>query len=227
MTSPILLPMHPNRRIFLTGLTGVAAAGLSGASFLTPAARAADAPSDADLLVIGPRPGYSPEIGTMVSMLTYMQQALMGFLKGLNQADLDTLFDKNANTIGALALHLAATETYYQMNTFENKKWDSWSDEMKKKWDPAMNLGDAGRKEIKGHDLAYYTDILASTREKTIAEFKKHDDAWFQNGETEQFGKMKVNIHWKWFHVCEHISHHSGQIAFLRKRLPGAKPDSD
>ena len=49
-------------------------------------------------------------------------------------------------------MHLAATETYYSMNTFENKPWDSWSEEIKKKWDPAMNLGDAGRKAIKGHE---------------------------------------------------------------------------
>ena len=224
MTSPHLLPA--SRRFFLTGL---AAAGVSGMSVLTPIARADDAKSapDENRLVIGPRPGYSPEIGTMVSMLTYMQSALNGFIKGLTQPELDTLFDKNANTIGALILHIAATETYYQMNTFDNKKWDSWSDDIKKKWDAAMNLGDAGRKEIKGHDLKYYTDILSQTREKTLAEFKKRDDAWLQSGETEQFGKMKVNIHWKWFHVCEHISHHSGQIAFLRKRLPGAKPDSD
>ena len=33
----------------------------------------------------------------------------------------------------------------------------------------------------------------------------------------------KINIYWKWFHVCEHESHHTGQIAFLTKRLPGAK----
>jgi len=64
-------------------------------------------------------------------------------------ANLDFLFDANANTIGALLLHLAATETYYGMNTFENKKWDSWSDDVKKKWDAAMNLGEAGRKTIK------------------------------------------------------------------------------
>jgi Protein of unknown function (DUF664) len=223
MTSPILLPVNPNRRTFLTGL---AAAGLSG---IAPLVRAADAKgaTDAGLLVIGPRPGYTPEIGTMVAMLTYMQSAVVGFIKGLTQPELDTLFDKNANTIGALILHLAATETYYQMNTFDNKKWDSWSDEIKKKWDPAMNLGDAGRVAIKGHDLKYYTDILGETREKTLAEFKKRDDAWFQSGETEQFGSMKVNIHWKWFHVCEHESHHAGQIAFLRKRIPGAKPDSE
>jgi len=35
------------------------------------------------------------------------------------------------------------------------------------------------------------------------------------------------NNHCKWFHVCEHEAHHCGQIAFLRKRLPGAKPDAE
>ena len=42
-----------------------------------------------------------------------------------------------ANTIGALMLHLAATETYYQLNTFEGKKWDTWPDSVKQKWDAA------------------------------------------------------------------------------------------
>jgi hypothetical protein len=227
VTSPALARNLASRRSFLTGSAAAATAVLCSGLTFPQAARAADSQPEPDLLVIGPRPGYSPEIGTMVSMLTYMQSALLGFIKGLTQPELDTLFDKNSNTIGALTLHLAATETYYQMNTFDNKKWDSWSEDLKKKWNPAMDLGDLGRKEIKGHDLKYYTDILEETRARTLAEFKKHDDAWFQSGETEQFGKMKVNIHWKWFHVCEHISHHSGQIAFLRKRLPGAKPDSE
>ena len=97
--------------------------------------------------------------------------------KGLTQADLDYLFDKNANTIGALMMHLAATETYYRMNTFDGMKWGSWPDEIKKKWDAAMDLGDAGRKTIKGHDRDYYVGILHEVREKTLAEFKKKDDA--------------------------------------------------
>jgi hypothetical protein len=63
------------------------------------------------------------------------------------------------------------------MNTFENKKWDSWSDDLKKKWDPAMNLGEAGRKTIKGHDLDYYLNILRETREHSLAEFRKRDDS--------------------------------------------------
>jgi uncharacterized damage-inducible protein DinB len=215
----------PSRRQFVTG--AAVAAGLCSFNLLTPLAQAADTTTATDLLVIGPRPGYTPQIGTLVSMLTYMQTAVFGFVKGLSQADLDYLFDANANTIGALLLHLAATETYYSMNTFENEKWDSWSDDLKKKWDPAMNLGDAGRKTIKGHDLDYYLNTLNETRAHSLAEFKKRDDAWLLHGETEQFGKEKVNIYWKWFHVCEHQSHHAGQIAFLAKRLPGAKPNHE
>lgn len=118
-------------------------------------------------------------------------------------------------------LHLAATETYYQMNSFDGMKWGSWSDSIKKQWDAAMNLGDAGRKTIKGHDRDYYLNILKETRAKTLAEFAKRDDAWFMAVDKE----WGWNNHAKWFHVCEHEAHHCGQIAFLRKRLPGAKPD--
>jgi hypothetical protein len=138
MSKPYLLP---NRRHFLTG--AAITAGIYGLNLLTPYAQGADIKKEGDpnLFVIGPEPGYTPDIGTLVSMLTYMNAAVTGPLKGLTMADLDHLFDANANTIGALLLHLAATETYYGMNTFENKKWGSWSDDIKKKWDPAMNLG--------------------------------------------------------------------------------------
>lgn len=98
--------------------------------------------------------------------------------KGLTPAELDHLMDRNANTIGALMLHLATTETYYQLNTFEGQTWDSFADSIREKWDAAMNLGDAGRKTIKGHDRDYYLQILQETRAKTLAEFAKRDDAW-------------------------------------------------
>jgi uncharacterized damage-inducible protein DinB len=161
-------------------------------------------------------------------MFTWMRDAngVLAATKGLNQADLDVLFDKNANSIGALMLHLAATETYYQMNTFDGMKWDGWSKEIKDKWDPAMNLGDAGRKTIKGHDRQYYVDILHEVREKSLAEFRKRDDAWLMAvDKTWPWGP--TNNYCKWFHVTEHEAHHSGQIALLRKRLPGAKPDAE
>jgi hypothetical protein len=77
--------------------------------------------------------GFSALVGALelpVSTLTWMREAngVITATKDLTTADLDYLMDRNANTIGALMLHLAATETYYQLNTFENKKWDTWPD---------------------------------------------------------------------------------------------------
>jgi hypothetical protein len=65
-----------------------------------------------------------------VSMLTWMREAngILSATRELQPADVDYLFDANANTIGALMLHLAATETYYQMNPFDGLKWGTWSD---------------------------------------------------------------------------------------------------
>jgi uncharacterized damage-inducible protein DinB len=212
------------RRNFLSGSAGAVAAGLCGALPVS-AAGAADAPG---LDIIGPKPGYTPQVGTLVSMLTWMRDAngVLRATEGLTQADLDYLFDKNANTIGALMLHLAATETYYGMHTFQGMKWDSWPDSVKKQWDPAMELGDAGRQTIKGHDREYYVNRLHEVREKSLAEFSKKDDAWLMTVDKE-WPWGPTNTYCKWFHVCEHEAHHTGQIAMIRKRIPGAKNSSD
>jgi hypothetical protein len=212
------------RRSFLGGSAATFAAGLC----MSTVANGAAPESATDLNIIGPRPGYSTQIGIFVSMLTWMREAngVLVTTKGLSQADLDYLFDQNANSIGALMLHLAATETYYQMNTFDGMKWGSWSDAIHQKWDAAMNLGDAGRKTIKGHDRDYYVGILHEVREKTLAAFRTRDDSWFLAADKD-WPWGPINNYCKWFHVCEHEAHHSGQIAMLRKRLPGAQPGSE
>ncbi|HXO75327.1 MAG TPA: hypothetical protein VN824_08840, partial [Puia sp.] len=68
----------------------------------------------------------------------------------------------------------------------------------------------------------FYLDLLNETRESTLAEFKKRDDAWLMSVDTK-WSWGPTNNYCKWFHVCEHESHHLGQIAFLKSRLPGAK----
>ena|SRR5581483_9366764 len=200
------------RRSFLKAAACVSA-GAGMAAMPTGVWAAEDLPN-----VIGPRTGYSPQIGTLVSMMTWMRSAALAPAEGLSRAQLDRLVDKDANTIGALLLHLAATETYYQLNTFDGMKWDSFPAEVKQKWDPAMDLGDAGRQTIKGHDLDYYLKILAETRAKTLAEFRKRDDQWLMTIDQGWFWGP-TNNYCKWFHVCEHESHHSGQMAFLAKRV--------
>ena len=213
-----------SRRSFLLG-AGAITAGSTFAALLRPEIAQA---SESNLNLLGPTPGYAPQLGNFVSELTWMREAngVISATKNLTVADLDHLIDPNANTIGALMLHLAATETYYQLNTFEGKKWGTWTDSVKQQWDAAMNLGDAGRKTIKGHDLDYYLNILRDTRAKTLAEFSKRDDSWFMAIDKD-WPWGPTNNYCKWFHVCEHEAHHTGQIAFLRKRLPGAKPNSD
>jgi uncharacterized damage-inducible protein DinB len=213
-----------SRRKFLGGFAAVSTLGACPVLLQAQAT----SPASAQPNVLGPWPGYSPQIGSFVSMLTWMREAngILNATKNLKQTDLDYLFDANANTVGALMLHLAATETYYQMNTFDGMKWDSWSDEVKKKWDTAMDLGDAGRKTIKGHDRDYYVHILHEVREKTLAEFRKRDDAWLLAADKDWFWGPTNNL-CKWFHVCEHEAHHTGQVALLRKRIPGAKAEAN
>jgi Protein of unknown function (DUF664) len=210
----------PSRRSFLK-LSAAFATGISG--FALPPAPAAAA--DEDVWFVGPQPGYSPQIGTLVSMLHFTRMQVEYNVKGLSQQDLDFLLDAKANTIGALLLHLAATETYFGLNTFGGMKWDSWSADIKKKWDIPMNLGEPARKAIKGNSLDFYLNTLHETREKNLAEFKKRDDKWLASMQDD--GDFKANIYAKWFHVAEHESNHDGQIKFLKNRLPGAKPASE
>jgi len=165
--------------------------------------------------IIGPVEGFTPQIGVLVSMMAFIRVQVLNCVKGMSVSDLDFLLDPDANTIGATLLHLAAAESYYQLNTFEGKEWGSWPQAIKEQWDVPMNLGEPARKTIKGHSVDYYLTTLSSVREKTLLEFRKRDDHWL----------AIVDTHWgwnnyaKWFHVAEHESNHNGQFKFLRSRF--------
>ncbi len=211
----------PNRRSFLftsAALTGAA----SGLSFLAQPA----ASEDSDLTIVGPKKGYAPQIGTLVSEMAFMRDQVLRSVKGLSQKDLDFLLDDKANTIGALLLHLAAIEAFFQVNTFQGLSGDKIPEPFKEKWGMPMELGDPARKAIKGNNLDYYLDILNKTREATLAEFRKRDDAWLLAVD-KTWGWGPTNNYCKWFHVTEHEANHNGQIKFLKNRLPGAKPASE
>lgn len=204
-----------NRRNFLKTSTafvcGVSAAAVSTS---TAANAAEEAPN-----IIGPRKGYSPQIGTLVSMLMWMRGPVLGSVRGLTAAQLDYLHDAKANTIGALLLHLAATERLYQVHTFEGRPWGDWDDDTKKRWLVPMNLDEQARKTIKGNDLSYYLEALKTVREQTLRELRTRDDAWLMSVDRE-WSWGPTNNYCKWFHVCEHESNHNGQIKWIKGRLP-------
>ncbi len=186
----------------------------------------AAAAADPEPNVLGPMPGYSPQIGTLVSEMTWMRGAVLRAVKGMTREQLDFLLDDKANRIGAMLLHLAATERLYQLNTFDNLgPNDVYKNAAFKDWVVPMELGEPARQTIKGHDLDYYLNILRESRDKTLAELRKRDDRWLlEVDKTWPWGP--TNRLCKWFHVCEHESHHSGQISLLASRAPGVKTGS-
>lgn len=197
---------------------------IAAGTFLTPIAGVAKPnpippTQSSDLYMIGPKEGYSPRVGTLLSTMTMMRAWVIRQVEGLSIEQLDFQLDDQSNSIGAMLYHLAATEKYYQLNTFDELAWGSWDEAISKEWDVPMNLGKEGREKIKGNDIAFYIDKLNAVRAVTKAEFAKRDDKWLDINEPF-FGNQPTNNHCKWFHVCEHESNHNGQIKFIKARLP-------
>ena len=172
---------------------------------------------DRNINRIGPIEGYTPQIGTLISMLEWISDSVIRVTKKLSVEELDYLHDKDSNSIGALMMHVAATEVIYQDITFKNL--NNFSKANKEKWGIAMDLGREAQTKIKGNNITYYTDAMNEARSKSLAEFKKRDDEWLLAGETNGSG---MNNYCKWFHVTEHFANHRGQITWYSKRLPGS-----
>lgn len=171
------------------------------------------------IYLIGPQDGYSPQIGTLLSTMTMMREWVVGTVKDLTIKQLDFQLDDQSNSIGAMLLHLAATERHYQLNTFDGIEWGKWSKEIKNEWGVASGLGEPARKEIKGNNIDYYLSILEEVRDKTKVEFALRNDDWLMESEPF-FAKEPTNNYCKWFHVCEHESNHRGQMKLIKKRIP-------
>ena len=214
----------PGRRNFIKKATTLTT-GLAGITVFPQSGWAMDRIPEEGIHIIGPKDGFSPQIGTLVSMMNWMRMTVLRSVKDMKKEELDYLHDPKSNTIGAMLLHLVATEIFYGANTFEGQQ--DYNEAEKTKWSAAMNLGDEGRKKIKGNDLNYYLSILKETREKTVEEFKKRDDKWLMTVDPRFFGNQPTNNYCKWFHVCEHESNHNGQIKWIKSRLPGAKGGND
>ena len=162
-------------------------------------------------IIKAPR-GYAPQIGTLVAMLEDLRARVARSVVHLTPTETDFLLDEKANRIGALILHLAATEKYYQVYTFEDRGFNAAEEE---KWETALNLGPAARKQIQGQSIGYYLEIWAEVRAETLALLKTKDDAWLA-------AKVKVgnmNNHWAWYHVMEHQANHMGQLRLIIKRM--------
>ncbi len=209
------MEMTKNRRNFIK------TSGILGAGLLLPtislASQALPKPNE-NMHQFGKREGYTDQISILVSMMDWMRTTILRSVNGISQKDLDFLLDDKSNSIGAMLVHLAATERFYQIHTFEGKTWGDFDKKDTDMWEVGSQLGERARNEIKGNPISYYTDKLEAVREKTKEELRKRDDSWLMVS-TIFFANQPTNNYCKWFHVVEHESNHNGQIKFVKNRI--------
>lgn len=157
--------------------------------------------------------GYTPQVGNLVAMLEDLKSRVTQSVEDLDQKEIDFLLDDKANRIGAMIMHLAASEKYYQVLTFENRTFNK---EESVKWMVPLELGEVAREELKGKPIKYYLKEWNEVRKETLKRLKEKDDAWLN----ADIKKANMNNHWAWYHVMEHQANHMGQIRLIVKRVP-------
>lgn len=162
--------------------------------------------------ILEPKKGYTPQIGITMTMLEDLKNRIETSVENLNKDEVDFLVLDDANSIGALIFHLAATEKYYQVYTFEKRVFN---EEETKKWRTALNLGDTARQVIHDEPIAYYLKIWDEVRQETLKLMLTKNDKWFKSKTIDK----RMNNHYAWYHVMEHQSNHMGQIKFIKNRL--------
>jgi uncharacterized damage-inducible protein DinB len=168
------------------------------------------------LYLIKDIPGFTPQIGHLLSMMNYARHTTLAAARDLTVDQLDYLLDPLSNSIGGLLLHFAAVEYAYQVETFEGRELN---EEELAEWGPALDLGERGQKHIKGHELSYYIEKLDAVRNRTLELFRSIDDSWLYHEEPFWYNKP-ANRYFMWFHVFEDEINHRGQIRLIRKRIP-------
>lgn len=210
-----------NRRSFLKKSATVTAASTSLALFSSASCQAQTLPPPPNdsLNFVGPKAGYTPQVGTLVSMMNWMRETILWPVRDLSIKDLDYLHDEDSNSIGGMLWHLAATERFYQLNTFEDRTWGDWPAKDDKEFSVAMGLGDTRRAEIKGNPIDFYLEKLDRVREYSLTELKNRDDEWLLKIDKDWMWSHPTNNYCKWFHVVEHESNHNGQIKYIKSRI--------
>ena len=153
-------------------------------------------------------------MGRLVSMMNYIRRTTLDEVEGLSVPHLDYRHDPRGNSIGALLLHMAAIEGWYQEETFGARVAQVCEAGL---WEAALDLGEKSRREIKGYGVDFYLRALEEVRARTLEELAGRDDRWLDE-ETSFWGGRPANNYFKWFHMFEDEISHRGQIRLLKKR---------
>ncbi|CAG9622948.1 DinB family protein [Sutcliffiella rhizosphaerae] len=158
---------------------------------------------------------FSPKIGELVSMLQHTRAVTLEEVKNLREEDLDYLVDRSSNTIGSLLFHIASIELVHQVISFEQRDLNEME---QKRWNAALELGEAARDTIIKNPIDYYLNELTKFREKTLTLLSGLDDDWLFK-EQKWGNGVPYNNYYLWFHVMEDEINHRGQIRMIKRLL--------
>ncbi len=159
--------------------------------------------------------GYTPEISRLVCMMNYARSVTLDSVKDLTPSQLDYLLDEKANSIGALLMHIASTDFFFRILSFEKRELTPEED---KEWAPASYLDQPARDHIKGHRIDYYLEVLLKERNEVLDMLRTVNDDWLYE-EVPFWNDKPANNYFIWFHVIEDEINHRGQINLTRKRI--------
>lgn len=160
--------------------------------------------------VLGPRDGFAPAIGSLVSQLEVTRHFLLRATRELTAAQLDAVPAGAVNPIGAVLRHLVAAERMFQVMTFEGRGFD---DAEKARWWPDFTFADGARPRGEGIEVRH--EALAEVRAATLAGMRARDDAWLARPMT--FFGRPANVLYYWTHFLLDEARHTGQIIVARK----------
>lgn len=158
--------------------------------------------------------GFTPQIGHLVSQMDYARKTTLEAVSDLTTSELDFLPSKDANSIGALLLHVAAVEKGFQIEIFDGR---SPNEQEMAEWGAPYSLGEKGRKMIKDYPLEYYITKLEEVRKRTFQELANLNDKWLY--ENRLWDNHPSNNYFIWYHVFEDEINHRGQIRVIRKMV--------
>jgi uncharacterized damage-inducible protein DinB len=168
--------------------------------------------------VLGPREGFAPAVGSLVSQLEVTRHYLLRATRELGATQLDAVPAGAANPIGAVLRHLVAAERMFQVMTFEDRGFDEAE---KARWWPDFTFADATRPHGEGIEVRHAA--LTEARAVTLAGMRGRDDAWLARPKT--FFGRPCNVLYYWTHFLLDEARHTGQVIVARKHgLPDADP---
>lgn len=159
-----------------------------------------------ELTLIPDSKARSVGLSHLIPMLKYSRWSLLTMVKKLSIKELDYKSDFHVNSIGTLLFHIAACEaaTMPLILNIEGLTADELAF-----WSPGFpdNLDSS---TIKGHEIAYYVELLTKVRESTLEQLVTQNDLWLCDFRVQ--ANLRYNNFFKLFHLLEEELHHRGQI---------------